>query len=203
MKTIILANGEFPKAEKTLQILKSADRIICCDGAANNLIVYGLEPNIIIGDMDSLADDIKQKYKDRIVTLKEQNTNDLTKAVNWGIANNISKFYILGATGKREDHSIANIALLSEYSKIADVQIISDYGVFKSINKSTKFESFIGQQISIFAMDYNTIIKSDGLKYPLNNMNLKNWWNGTLNEATSNSFSVSFEQGTLIVYQLF
>ena len=203
MKTVILANGEFPKAEKALEILNSANKIICCDGATNNLVEFGLEPDIIIGDLDSVSETIKQKYQDIVYQVKEQNTNDLTKAVNWCVANNILEFDILGATGKREDHSIANISLLSEYTNKANVRIVSDYGVFVSVNKSSKFKSFSGQQISIFSMNPEIEISSKGLKYPLENTQLKNWWNGTLNEATSEQFSLSFTKGKLIVYFLF
>ena len=202
MKTVILANGEFPKAEKALEILKSADIIICCDGAVNNLLDFGLEPSLIIGDLDSVSDIIKQKYQDIIHHVKEQNTNDLTKAVNWCVANNILEFDILGATGKREDHSIANISLLSEYINKANVRIVSDYGVFIPIKKATEFNSFVGQQVSIFAMNPNSEISSTGLKYPLENTKLKNWWNGTLNEAISDKFSLEFNDGSFIVYLL-
>lgn len=202
MKTVILANGAFPKAKYPLQILNSADKIICCDGASINLLNYGLEPSLIIGDLDSLANEIKQKYSNRIVKKKEQNTNDLTKAVNWCVENNILEFDILGATGKREDHSIANISLLSQYSAKANARIISDYGVFIAINKSTEFKSFAGQQVSIFAMNPETRISSTGLKYPLDNMQFKNWWNGTLNETIEDNFTLIFEDGKFIVYLL-
>ena len=53
-KTVILANGEFPTHEIPLQILNEADFIICCDGASQNLLDYGLKPNLIIGDLDSV-----------------------------------------------------------------------------------------------------------------------------------------------------
>ena len=203
MRTVILANGEFPKGKEAINILNNAEKIICCDGATENLINYGLKPSIIIGDMDSLSKEIKAKYADIIIKISEQNTNDLTKAVNWCTSNNINTFNILGATGKREDHSIANIALLSEYSNKANVKIISDYGIFKAVSKTSTFNSYIGQQVSIFAMDANTKINSEGLKYPLNNMEFKKWWNGTLNESINETFTLSFEKGSIIVYQLF
>ena len=203
MRTVILANGEFPKGKEAINILNNDEKIICCDGATENLINYGLKPSIIIGDMDSLSKEIKAKYADIIIKISEQNTNDLTKAVNWCTSNNINTFNILGATGKREDHSIANIALLSEYSNKANVKIISDYGIFKAVSKTSTFNSYIGQQVSIFAMDANTKINSEGLKYPLNNMEFKKWWNGTLNESINETFTLSFEKGSIIVYQLF
>jgi len=203
MKTVILANGKFPKTKKTLEILNSANRIICCDGATENLIKYGLKPNLIIGDLDSISQNIKFKYKNLIHQVKEQNTNDLTKAVNWCVDNNILEFDILGATGKREDHTIANISLLSKYAEHAKARIISDYGIFTAITQTSVFKSYKGQQVSIFAMNPESKITSTGLKYPLKNIKLPNWWNGTLNEAIAEKFSLNFEAGRYIVYMLY
>jgi len=203
MKTIILANGKFPETEKTLGILNSANKIICCDGAVENLIRYGLEPSLIIGDLDSISQNIKFKYKNLIYQIDEQNTNDLTKAVNWCVENNILEFDILGATGKREDHTIANISLLSKYVETAKVRIISDYGIFTAISQTSVFKSYKGQQVSIFAMHPERKISSTGLKYPLKDIKLQNWWNGTLNEAIAEKFSLNFEVGSYIVYMLY
>lgn len=54
MYCVIVANGEFCTHEIPLKTLKNADFIIACDGAANSLIKYNTEPNVIIGDLDSL-----------------------------------------------------------------------------------------------------------------------------------------------------
>ncbi|MDM8004372.1 MAG: hypothetical protein QUS66_15985, partial [Bacteroidota bacterium] len=54
MKTVILANGTFPSHPVPLARLHETDMIICCDGAAGKLVAHGLEPGIIIGDLDSV-----------------------------------------------------------------------------------------------------------------------------------------------------
>lgn len=202
METVILANGRFPYHKKPLGILKNAKQIVCCDGAAKNLIEIGLEPLVIIGDLDSLDQALKEKYADILIKIDDQNTNDLTKAVNWCIANNINEATILGATGKREDHAIGNISLLAEYNKIK-VSMISDYGEFIPINKTTVFESFEGQQVSLFSLNPNTVINSENLKYPLVDYKLDAWWKGTLNESNAKQFTIRFDLGKIIVYKLF
>ena len=200
-RTIILANGSFPKSKSLLQILDDSKQVICCDGAVNKLIKSGREPNIIIGDLDSITPKIKKKYQDKLVQIKEQNTNDLTKAINWCVNENILDVIIMGATGEREDHTIANIALLSLYQKLLKVEIWTDNGRFIPINWSTEFTVTKGQQISIFSQNPNTEISSKGLKYPLQDLKLNNWWMGTLNEATDSSFKVEFkEEAELIIY---
>ncbi len=52
--TVIVADGTFPQHEIPLGYLRNAKRIICCDGSARNLILAGMQPDAIVGDMDSL-----------------------------------------------------------------------------------------------------------------------------------------------------
>ncbi len=201
--TIILANGAFPKSEKLLQLLDATEQIICCDGAVNKLVDSGREPSVIIGDLDSVRAEIKAKYKKRLIHITEQDTNDLTKAVNWCASYGLSDVVILGATGGREDHTIANIALLSKYQEQINVRILTDNGSFIPISKTTIFNSFSGQQVSIFSQDVDIEIFSEGLKYPLQNLKLNRWWMGTLNESVSEQFTVQFNrEGKVIVYLL-
>ena len=201
-KAVIIANGEFPKGEIALQVLKKSDFIICCDGAVNNLLETDIKPNLIIGDLDSINENHKKEFSDILIKIADQETNDLTKAVNWCVNNNYTQVEIIGATGKREDHTIANISLLAKYIEKINVKIITDYGVFTPITETTRFESVKGQQVSIFAINCDTKITSDNLKYPLQNLVLKTWWMGTLNEALTDNFTISFSgKGSLIVYQ--
>jgi thiamine pyrophosphokinase len=203
MQTVILANGAFPESEKLLKLLDSAEKIVCCDGAVNTLVDSGREPDVIIGDLDSVRPELASRYSDILIRITDQDTNDLTKAVNWCVNNNLKDIVILGATGKREDHAIGNISLLASYSRKAKVKILTDYGEFIAINNSATFSSFPGQQISVFSLCAQLKITSSGLKYPLNQMKLSAWWMGTLNESLSDSFSIGFEgDGDVIVYLL-
>ncbi|MBN2667702.1 MAG: thiamine diphosphokinase [Bacteroidales bacterium] len=200
-KTIILANGLFPSSEENIKLIREAETLVCCDGAANHLIDLEIEPTVIIGDLDSLKDEYKIRWSDRLIGVSEQQSNDLTKAVNWCINNNYNQVIIMGATGLREDHTIGNIALLGEYSRKLDVVMYSDYGHFIPINRSTVFEAKEGQQISVFSFNPEIKISSKGLKYPLDQLSLRGWWMGTLNESIGEQFELIFKTGaSVIVY---
>ena len=80
---VILAKGDFPQHPIPLRILNEVDTIICCDGAVNNLVEYGLIPTHIIGDMDSITNELKIKYEDQLIHIPDQNENDLRKAMRW------------------------------------------------------------------------------------------------------------------------
>jgi thiamine pyrophosphokinase len=198
--TVIVADGLFPQHEIPLGYLKNATRIICCDGSAQNLILAGMQPDAIVGDMDSLNDDLANRFADRLYPDKSQETNDLTKAVTWCIEMGYKDIVIVGATGKREDHTLGNISLLADYAENANVIMATDTGILQPLLKGTQILSFQGQQVSIFAIDPETEITSNGLRYPLRKTKLKNWWFATLNEALGNSFSLEFDKGRIIVY---
>ena len=202
-KAVILADGSFPTHEIPLGYLRNADQIICCDGSAENLVLTDLEPEAIVGDLDSLSPEIAEKFSDRLFKVSEQDTNDLTKAINWSIKKGYKEIIILGATGKREDHTIGNISLLGEYCREIKVSMVTDTGTIIPLLKSSKVLSFPGQQVSIFSIDPETEITSKGLKYKLKGLKLHNWWRASLNEATGESFELRFTGGPLIVYQKF
>lgn len=202
-KTVILADGSYPVHEIPLYYLENAARIICCDGSAGTLIAEGHIPEAIVGDLDSLSMEIASRFPERLYMDDEQKTNDLTKSVNWCVSRKYTDIVILGATGKREDHTIGNISLLADYVKQANVMMVTDTGIITPHLKSSIFSSFPGQQVSIFSIDPETEISSTGLKYRLEKLKLGNWWQATLNEATGHSFELAFEGGPLLVYRKF
>ena len=174
--------------------------IICCDGAAEKLVANGLEPGIIIGDLDSVSPALRERYRDILVQDTDQDTNDLTKAVNWCIAVGIREVTILGATGIREDHTLGNISLLADYSARIDAVMLTDTGSFRVYDHSVTIDSHPGQQVSLFSIDPSLKVTSSGLKYPLDDLTLHSWWRGTLNEAIANTFSLNFNSGKVIVF---
>ncbi len=201
--TVIVADGNFPEHEIPLGYIKNAERIICCDGSAENLIKAGFLPDAIVGDMDTLSQDLAKRFADRIFPDRNQDTNDLTKAICWCLKSGYKDLVIVGGTGKREDHTIGNISLLAEYVKDLNVIMVTDTGFLQPYLKSCVISSVPGQQVSIFSIDPETEISSQGLRYPLERKKINNWWVATLNEALGESFSLDFDKGRLIVYLKF
>lgn len=200
-ETVILANGLFPRHHIPLAILNSCKHLISCDGATNELVESGRIPDAIVGDLDSLSEENKKRFASIIHHYEEQETNDQTKAVNYCISQGWKDITILGATGGREDHTIGNISLLCEYMKVTNVQMVTDYGVFVAINSTSIFESYKGQQVSIFCLDREPL-STQGLLYKIENQVFDRWWQATLNEAEGNEFTIE-TKGTVIIFREF
>ena len=201
---VILAAGDFPQSEAPLTALREADLRICCDSAAEALVAHGLEPDRIVGDLDSLSPAFRERFADRITHISEQDDNDLTKAFHLALTLSPSRITILGATGKREDHTLCNISLLLDYAREADcpVDMLTDYGRFTTIFDTATLPSVPGQQISIFAFDNTLTIKSAGLKYPTDQVRFDTLWKATLNEALSDAFTLTLSHpaGVLLFF---
>lgn len=216
MNIIIIANGSFPTLPTVLQQLNTADLVVCCDGALANYLRWyrqqSLRPShlvAVVGDGDSLSPALLQEAQRENIQLDhqqidEQEYNDLTKAVRYAVAQchgqkaNIS---ILGATGKREDHTLGNISLLAYYMEEfsnCDFSMPGDYGTFYPMQGSRTFASQAGQQISLFSLQPEIPITVSGLRYPIENRKINWWWEATLNEAEGESFTVT--GGRMLVY---
>jgi thiamine pyrophosphokinase len=203
-KNVILANGEKPTHATPLSILKNAERIICCDGAISFLEQQNITPHIIIGDCDSISCELKEKYKSIIQKDENVDYNDLQKAIKYCIANKWEQVCILGASGWRDDHFLANIGILMHFATEVSLSLVTNYGVFKPVNITTTFNSSAGQQISIFSFSPDTEITYHGLKYPVQKQKFKELWEGSLNEAVAEQFTIEIEGvGAVLVYAAF
>lgn len=207
---VILAAGDFPTHPIPLSALQEADFVVCCDSAYAEIqnSKLKIQDYIVIGDGDSLSESDKATLGDRWIHVAEQDYNDLHKAMCWatqqfGIQH--SSFVILGATGKREDHTLGNISYLATFSEEypgIDLEMLTDRGRFCAVRGSHTFPSFPRQQVSIFSMNPESPIDSEGLRWPLDAFRPHRWWQATLNEALGDSFSLTAPDW-LLVFQTY
>lgn len=175
---VILAAGDFPaKGGVAWRMLEEAEVVVCCDSAADAFRRrFSREPYAVVGDCDSLKGEFGN-----VVRVAEQETNDLEKAVQYCRKMGWRHPVILGATGKREDHTIGNIFRAMSLN----LEVVSDFGRFVPFCGRKSFKVEKGASISVFATDAATKMTSKGLKWPLDGVEFKNLYCATLNRATS------------------
>ena len=210
MKTVvILAQGDFPTSEKCLRLMREADVLLCCDGAAAKAVAAGFEPDGIVGDLDSLDVDFQERYASKLFHDRDQECNDQTKAFRRALQLQPDRIVILGATGRREDHTLGNISLLADYaamlakmdSRGCRVEMWSDYGHFEVILDSATLPARPGQEISLFSFDPTLRVHADGLQYPTDAVVFDTLWKATLNVASAPSFTLALSHhAPLLIY---
>ncbi len=195
---IILANGSFPEHSIPLNILKAGNPIICTDGSADKLIEFGVTPQYIIGDMDSLSNPTNS-YHCELIQISDQNNSDLEKTLEWCVCNNYEKIQLLGAVGLRDDHGFSNLMLLLKFSEQADISCITDYSTIICMSGEKIFQTYPGQDISIMAAETVQSISTCGLTFPLKNEKLEPGSRGISNRAISSEIAIQ-TSGNILVF---
>lgn len=211
---VILAAGDFPTHPVPVRALREADFVVFCDSAYSQLPAAGSrllegKPFVVIGDGDSLPPSDKRQLGDRWIQVDEQDYNDLHKAMEWATSelqtpDSELKVTILGATGRREDHTLGNISYLATFLREhpgVHIEMLTDHGRFTAFNGRRTYDSFPRQQVSLFSITPEVPVSTTGLQWNIKERCLPVWWEGTLNSALSDSFTV--EGGTMIVFQTY
>ena len=199
-RTVILANGDFPKkGGAAWKLLAEATRVVCCDGATDAYRRrFRRWPDVIVGDLDSIVGGLRRSGTDRrpsaggavrpgphagqpsvCVHIPDQDTNDLEKAMAYCAKQGWRDPVIVGATGKREDHTLGNVFRALDYG----CEIVTDTGRFVPVCGKASFKVAKGAAVSIFAPDLETRMISKGLEWPLDGVRFRNLYCATLNRA--------------------
>lgn len=177
-ETVILAAGDFPrKGGEPWQLLVNARHVVCCDSAGD---AYRRrlkrEPTAVTGDGDSVRGRFAAFVRD-----SDQDTNDLEKAIAYCAKRGWKRPVIVGATGKREDHTIGNVFR----ALAAGLEIVTERGRFVPVNGRAVLCVRKGAAVSVFAPDPRTRMTSTGLQWPLGDVTFDTLYRATLNRATA------------------
>lgn len=203
---VILANGERPSSPLACATWMCADEVIACDGAVELAHALGREPDFVVGDGDSLTPNVREKLGVRFIQEMEQETNDLAKAFRFACAHTVepTRLLILGATGRREDHTLGNIFHLFDFheqikkTSFTSLQLVTNEGVFEVVEGCAELASFEGMAVSLFATDGRTHVSSEQLQWPLEGVRFSNLWCATLNRATATHFKLVTNRPVLV-----
>ena len=206
MKCVIIANGDLEYTKDILYTIKNAQMIISADGGARHLRALNILPHVMIGDFDSIHPDdqifFKEKQVKTITFSSRKNNTDTELCLSWALENKATDITLLGVTGTRLDHTLANIFLLKNLArqdipariinKNNEIHIVTDFIELKGRPKD--FLSIIPITEKV------TGITLKGLEYPLFNASLKmGSCLGVSNFFKETVASVSLKKGGLIV----
>ena len=204
-------------------------RLIAADRGLEVFLDYLILPDVVIGDFDSLSEDGKnflemqnedipyggmlewklQKGEGKVVEVvrlrPEKDDSDTQSAMNYAIQNGAKEIVILGVTGNRVDHLMANFGLLILAQKQdTEVALADRYNYMKLIPSGTilkKAEQF-GKYVSFFPLRGDvTGLTLEGFKYPLDKYHLTTADSGLTvsNEISEEYAKVTYESGTLLM----
>ena len=186
------------------------DLVIAVDGGINYCGVLEIEPDIILGDFDSVNDaqreailNMKEQIPDRVVVLKpEKDDTDMLAALKLGLEKGYDYFLLYGATGGRLEHTLANIQCLLFLKNHGAVGYLMDGSgmIFVMRNEEVKLRANLEGYFSLFCLGKEAKgVTIKGLKYELEDYTMTNAFPiGVSNEFIGKEATVSVRDGELV-----
>ncbi len=201
-RCIIIGAGELEAEFLSSFSWRTGDFIICADGGLRHAQRTGIRPDLLIGDQDSFAEGFPQGMP-ALICQPEKDDSDMMLAVKEGISRGYKEFILLGATGGRFDHTLANLQTIA-YGLEQDVfiTIADQYNLISMLREDTVFlPKMDGCYLSVFSYTPNCEgVTLTGVKYPLKDAKLTNWFPlGLSNEILAQNAQITVEKGTLVI----
>lgn len=211
-KGIIVSGGSIQDAFALQMFSKiQPEYVIGVDSGLNFLYRNGINPTHIVGDFDSVDSEIITHYKTKTsIPIQEFNpvkdATDTEIAVNLAIEIGVQELWILGATGTRLDHVMANIQIL----KIAlehgiKAWIVDECNRISLWEKEIRLwkEDCFGKYFSIFPFgDKVKDVSIEGAKYPLSHYHMTNDESRCVsNERRDEEVIITFSEGIVILME--
>jgi len=200
MNALIVCNGKAPGKRLFKKYQRKSDLLIAADGGAKAILKHGFRPDFIIGDMDSFVSE--NPHNLIIIEDRDQETNDLEKALLLAKKRRISTVYILGATGQRTDHTLKNLSVLQQFNDLfKEISLVDSQGIIKVVPHNYVLKTKPGTPISLFPLSGKVDgIKTSGLKYELDDESLENGVrDGSSNEAIEKKVTIEYKTGCLLI----
>lgn len=205
-EVIIIAGGDISESLILEYLNKRQEKIIIAvDKGLESLYNINVKPDYIIGDFDSVGKDILDKYSNtELVKLNPiKDFTDTHMALKLAIDLKADTITILGATGKRIDHALANINIMKEaLEKNIKCKMIDTHNEIQLINSYAKLEKNTNYKyISLIPLTTKAEgITLKGFKYLLNNATLNIGHSiGVSNEQVDDIASINVSEGILIL----
>lgn len=162
---------------------RSFDTIVCADSGLDSAAKLGIPVHYAMGDFDSVSEDVLHAYQqmdaeDGIVTEfvsypPEKDATDTHIVLDWVAKRHPEEIIILGATGKRLDHFLANVNILMKTMENAiPTYIVDKNNKLYLVNGSRVFrkEELFGKYISLLPLTEKvTGVCLRGFKYEIEN----------------------------------
>lgn len=197
---LVVANGESPSSSLFHRLLKEHSKLVAVDGGLHSCLCYNVEPDILIGDFDSISEDTRSQLSKTLqIHTPDQGKSDLEKALEYLFheANDATAITVCGALGKRLDHTLTNMCLLCRYP--GKVKFETDTEWSMALPRSYTFTSEKGQLLSLIAMGAPAQgVVTQGLKWELKGATLNKSFVSISNVCLGKLVSITFTSGDLV-----
>ncbi len=214
MTDVIIVSGGNIQKDFALDFLKKnrtdATCIMAADSGLDFLRETGIEPDVAVGDFDSLTEAGAAylgalSHTEILKLTPEKDDSDTQHAVNFAMDRGAERILILGATGSRIDHLLANLELLLLGKKRGVKIALADSKNYVTLIESgmvLKKQEQFGSYVSFFPLGGDVRgLTLKGFKYPLfeHHLRAEDCGLSVSNEIVEDTASVEFAGGNLMM----
>ena len=207
MRTIIIAAGEV-EGQDWQRWVRPGDWIIGADGGAAQALAWGLVPDLVIGDLDSLSEAARASLQAEACQFVEhpraKDETDLELALQYAVRQGAQEIVVLGALGGRLDHTMANVLLLALPS-LAGVSIRIAAGDQQAQiargGETVRLQGAAGDLVSLMPLGGDARgVSTRGLAWGLQEDTLRfGASRGVSNEMTASEAEIELGEGLLLI----
>lgn len=180
---------------------EEGDFIIAADKGYDTVISFKLEPDLVVGDFDSLKRVPEAKNVISLPVRKDE--TDVGYAVKKGFERGYTEFVIYGAVGGLLDHTFANVAIAHDIARrgAKALMIGEEYSFTVLHDDLIRFDARQSGRISVFALGRTAKgINIRGLGYEVENLTIECTDHiGVSNEFIGQAAEISVRKGDLLV----
>ena len=176
------------------------DFVLAADGGLRYLKGNGIEPDIILGDFDSLNAVPEGGNVIKLPTHKDD--TDSGAAIKLGLSRGYSVFHIYGGVGGRLDHTLANISLLAYLADKGCRGYLHGDGIVITAIKdaSVSFPAEKTGTFSAFSYTEKCTVTLSGFEYELSDHELTSLYPlGVSNSFVGREATVTARDGILVI----
>lgn len=196
----LIGNGELGNPNWAKPFLSKCDSLIAVDGGLRHCDQLGLSPDLVVGDFDSVDRELLLKYSN-LPTLSyptDKDESDLELALAEGMKRTEGEIALVAVTGGRLDHTLSNLQLLARTP--GRIKLYTDQETIWAVTGRVQIQCKPQQTLSLLPIYGPALgVTSRGLKWELKSQTLNEWQISLSNIALGESFSLSIEQGSLLL----
>ncbi len=205
MNVVIVLGGDAPGKALLENCASCADLTIAADRGLEAFEQAGVKPDILLGDMDSVREDVLCRMQnaseiDRLPAIKDD--TDGVHALDVAIARGAKHITLLGALGGRMDHAMANLMLLVRAHRGgAKAQVLSESVRIERVDGCCVIQNAKGDTVSLLPLGEAKGVTLSGFFYPLENHDLDSGYPlGISNVVTDETACVWVREGDLLLF---
>lgn len=202
MTPLLVLGGSVPSRELLAMLVDLHSPIVAADAGALQLERHMLVPDIIIGDLDSTANNV-DRLRDRgveILALPNQDANDLDKSLAWIAAHGHGGVTAIGAGGGMFDHAINNLSVLARWGQRLAIRIVDDESIAYLIRADLALDVEVGERLSLIPLP-SALLTTEGLEWDLHDEELSiGTREGASNRSSSTIVSIRVRTGCVLVF---